>query len=158
MVDQVFNSKVGLEHAAKLYSFSAYQEYVVVSLTKKLFVLRCNKTEQSQCPWKLRVMVVKGTFLFAINKYNVPHKCVNHCLNRDHWQLDFNLIAAHIKGMIKTQFTLSVVAIQTSIMEIFKYQISYKKTSKVKLKALTNLFGDFYKSYTKLPHFFIGLE
>ena len=60
--------------------------------------------------------------------------------------------------MIKAQFTLSVAAIQASIMEKFGYQISYKKASKVKLKALTNLFGDFYKSYTKLPHFFIGLE
>ena len=60
--------------------------------------------------------------------------------------------------MIKAQFTLSVTAIQASIVEKFGYQISYKKTSKVKLKALTNLFGDFYKSYAELPHFFIALE
>ena len=60
--------------------------------------------------------------------------------------------------MIKAQFTLSVAAIQASIMEKFGYQISYKKASKVKLKALINLFGDFYKSYVKLPHFFIALE
>ena len=60
--------------------------------------------------------------------------------------------------MIKTQFTLSVVDIQASIMEKFRYQISYKKTSKAKLKALTNLFGDFYKAYAELPHFFIALE
>ena len=43
-------------------------------------------------------------------------------------------------------------------MEKFGYQISYKKTSKAKLKALINLFGDFYKSYVELPHFFIALE
>ena len=60
--------------------------------------------------------------------------------------------------MIKAQFTLSVTAIQASIVEKFGYQISYKKKSKVKLKALTNLFGDFYKSYAELPHFFITLE
>ena len=60
--------------------------------------------------------------------------------------------------MIKTQFTFSVAAIQASIVEKFGYQISYKKTSKVKLNALTNLFGDFYKSYVELPHFFIALE
>ena len=89
-------------------------------------------------------MVVRGTTLFAINKYNGLHKCVNPCLNQDHQQLDSNLIVAHIQGMIKTQFTLSVAAIQASIVEKFRYQISYKKTSKAKLKALTNLFGDFY--------------
>ena len=58
--------------------------------------------------------------------------------------------------MVKAQFTVSVATIQASILEKFGYQISYKKTSKVKLKTLTNLFGDFYKSYTKLPHFFIN--
>ena len=85
-------------------------------------------------------MVIKGTSLFAINKYNGSHKCVNLCLNQDHQQLNSNLIAAYIQGMIKTQFTLLVVVIEASIVDKFGYQISYKKTSKAKLKALTNLF------------------
>ena len=158
MIGQVFNSKAYLQHAAKLYSISAHQEYVVVSSTTKLLVLRRKKAKQSQFPWKLRAMVVKYTTSFAINKYNGLHKCVNPCLNRDHQQLDSNVIAAHIQGMIKAQFTLSVAAIQASLVEKFGYQISYKKTSKAKLKALTNLFGDFYKSYAELPYFFIALE
>ena len=103
-------------------------------------------------------MVIKGIFLFAIHKYNGSHKHVNLYLNQYHQQLDSNLIAVHIQGMIKAQFTLSVAAIQASIVEKFGYQISYKKASKAKLKALTNLFGDFYKSYAELPHFFIALE
>ena len=43
-------------------------------------------------------------------------------------------------------------------MEKFGYDISYNKTSKAKLKALANLFGEFYKSYVELPCFFISLE
>nr|CAN62346.1 hypothetical protein VITISV_006921 [Vitis vinifera] len=112
MVGQVFNSKADLQHAVKLYSISAHQEYIVVSSTTKLLVLRCKKAEQSQCRWKLHAMVVKGTTSFTINKYDGPHKCVNPCLNRDHQQLDSNLIAAHIQGMINAQFTLLVTAIQ----------------------------------------------
>ncbi|RVW88172.1 hypothetical protein CK203_042858 [Vitis vinifera] len=64
-----------------------------------------------------------GTTSFAINKYNGPHKCVNPCLNRDHQQLDSNLIAAHIQGMIKTQFTLSVVAIQAKGENIDSWEL-----------------------------------
>ena len=158
MIGQVFNSKADLQHAVKLYSISAHQEYVVVSLTTKLLVLRCKKVEQSQCPWKLCAMVVKGTTSFTINKYNGMHKCVNPSLNWDHQQLDSNLVAPYIQGMIKTQFTLLVAAIQASILEKLRYQISYKKASKTKLKALTNLFGDFYKSYVESPHFFIAFE
>ena len=60
-------------------------------------------------------MVVKDTYFFAIIKYKGPHSCVNHCLNRDHQQLDSNLVATHIKEMIKVQFTLSVADIQASI-------------------------------------------
>ena len=79
-------------------------------------------------------------------------------MNQDHHQLDSNLIVVHIEGMIKTQFTLLVAVIQTSVVERFGYQISYTKASKGKRKAVTNFFGDFYKSYAKLPHFFGALE
>ena len=72
-------------------------------------------------------MVVKDTSLFAIHKYNCPHKCVNPCLNRDHQQLNSNLVATHIKATIKAQFTLSVASIQSSIIEKFGYEISNKK-------------------------------
>ena len=62
-------------------------------------------------------MVVKYTSLFVINKYKGPHTCVNPCLNRDHHQLDSNLVATHIQVIIKAQFTLSVAAIQAIMME-----------------------------------------
>ena len=90
---------------------------MVVGSSKKLLVLRCKKAEECQCPWKLRVMLMKDTCLFVINKYKGPHTCVNPCLNRGHHQLDSNLVVAHIKGIIKAQFTLSVAAIQASVMK-----------------------------------------
>ena len=123
---------------------------MVVVYSKKLLVLRCKKAEECQCTWKLRTMVVKDTSFFTINKYKGPHTCVNTCLNLDHQQLDFNLVTDHIKAMIKAQFTLSVVAIQATIMEKFGYEISYKKALVRKHKTLTILFGDFHKSYAEL--------
>ena len=62
-------------------------------------------------------MLVKDTCLFVINKYKVLHTCVNPFLNQDHHQLDSNLVAAHIKVIIKAQFTLSITTIQESVME-----------------------------------------
>ena len=103
-------------------------------------------------------MVVKDTCLFAINKYKGPHTCVNPCLNRDHHQLDSNLVAAHIKAIIKAQFTLTTATIQASVMEKWGYEISYKKAFDRKHKALRQLFGDFSQSYIKLPHLFLAIE
>ena len=103
-------------------------------------------------------MLVKYTCLFVINKYKGSHTCINPCLNRDYHQLDSNLVAAHIKGIIKAQFTLSVAVIQASVKEKWGYKISYKKAFDGKHKALRHLFGDFYQSYTELPRLFLALE
>ena len=158
VVGQVFTSKAALQDVVKMYSIKAHQQYMVVASSKKLLMLRCKKAKECQCTWKLRAMVVKYTSFFAINKYKGPHTCDNPCLNRDHQQLDFNLVTDHIKTMIKTHFTLLVVVIQATIMEKFRYEVSYKKALVGKHKALTILFGDFHKSYAELPRFFMVLE
>ena len=106
-----------MQEAVKIYSIKAHKEFVIVASSKKLFVLRYKKTEECQCLWKLRAMVVKDTCLFVINKYKGLHICVNPCLNRDHHQLDSNFVVAHIKTIIKAQFTLTTSAIQESVME-----------------------------------------
>ena len=116
---------------------------MVVASLKNLLVLICKKAEECQCPWKLRVMHVKDTCLFVIYKYKGPHTCVNPCLNWGHHQLNSNLVATHIKAIIKAQFTLSVAAIQASVMDKWRYEISYKKALDGKNKALRHLFGDF---------------
>ena len=103
-------------------------------------------------------MLVKDTCLFVINKYKGSHTCVNPCLNRDHHQLDSNLVTTHINEIIKAQFTLSVVAIQASVIEKWGYEISYKKALDGKHKAHRQLFGDFSQSYTELPCLFLALE
>ena len=61
VVGQVFNSKSALQEAAKIYSIKAPQEFMVVASSKKLLVLRCKKVDECQCPWQLRVMLVKDT-------------------------------------------------------------------------------------------------
>ena len=82
-----------------------------------MLVIRCKKADECQCPWKLSAMLVKDTYLFVFTKYKGSDTCVNPFLNRDHHRLDSNLVAAHIKTIIKAQFTLSVAVIQVSVME-----------------------------------------
>ena len=158
VVGQVFNSKFDLQEVAKIYSIKAHQEFVIIASSKKLLVLRCKKAEECQCLWKLRVMVVKDTCLFVINKYKRPHTCVNPCLNQGHHQLDSNLVSAHIKTIIKAQFTLTTATIQASVMEKRGYEISYKKAVDGKHKTLRQLFGDFSQSYTELSRLFLAIK
>ena len=101
VVGQVFNSNSALQEAAKIYLIKAHQEFLVVASSKKLLVLRCKKTEECKCSWKLHAILVEDTCLFVINKYKGSHTYVNPCLNRNHHQLDSNLVVAHIKAIIK---------------------------------------------------------
>ena len=72
--------------------------------------------------------------------------------------MDSNLIAAHIKAIIKAQFTLTTAAIQESVIDKWGYEISYKKALDEKHKALRELFGDFSQSYTELTRLFLAIE
>ena len=72
--------------------------------------------------------------------------------------MDSNLVASHIKPIIKAQFTLITAAIQAGVIEKWGYEISYKKALDGKHKALRHLFEDFSQSYTELPRLFFALE
>ena len=147
-----------MQEVIKIYSIKAYQEFVIVASLKKLLILKCKKAEECQCLWKLHAMVVKDTCLFVINKYKGPHTCVNPCLNRDHYQLDSNVVGALIKALIKAQFTLTTAAIQVSVMEKRGCEISYKNALDAKHKALRQLFCDFSQSYAQLPRLFLAIK
>ena len=72
--------------------------------------------------------------------------------------MDSTLVAAHIKAIIKEQFTLTTTAIQESVMEKWGYEISYKRAFGGKHSALRQLFGDFSQSYIELSPLFLAIE
>ncbi|KAL6318599.1 hypothetical protein AAG906_000677 [Vitis piasezkii] len=143
-----------LQHV-KMFSIKAHQEFIVYRSNASVLVLQCKKAPQ--CQWRLRAMTVKDTGMFRITKYKGPHTCVNPCINQDHSQLDSSFVSKYIETLVKAKMTITVVAIQV-VMEQFGYQISYQKAMKAKRKAMTQLFGDWYKSYAELPRFFLALE
>ena len=95
-------------------------------------------------------MTVKDTGMFRITKYKSPHTCVNPCINQDHSHLDSNFASKYIETLVKVEMTITIVAIQVVVVEQFGYQISYQKVMKAKRKAMTLLFGDWYKSFAEL--------
>ncbi|KAL6314595.1 hypothetical protein AAG906_026935 [Vitis piasezkii] len=100
------------------------------------------------------VLQCKNTGMFRITKYKGPHTCVNPCINQDHSQLDSSFVSKYIETLVKAEMTVTIGAIQAVVAEQFGYQISYQKAMKAKRKAMTRLFGDWYKSYAELPRFF----
>ena len=141
VIGQVFNSKSDLQEAAKIYSIKAHQEYVVVASSKKLLVLRCKKAEECHCPWKLRAVVVKDTSLFVINKYTGPHTCVNPCLNRDHHQLDSQLVSTQMSS-----FTMTTIELNSNVV-VPIVGFCMIQMSTFPLPALRSPLGNFWKQH-----------
>ena len=133
-----------------MFSIKSHQKFTVYRSNVSALVLKCKKTPE--CQWRLRAMTMKNTGMFRITKYKGPHTCVNSCINQDHSQLDSSFVFEYIKTLVKAKMTIIVVA------EQFGYQISYQKAMKAKRKAMTGLFGDWYKSYAELYRFFLALE
>ena len=71
-------------------------------------------------------MVVKDTSIIRITKYKGPHTCVNRCINQDHSQLYSSFVSEYIETLVKTEMTITIVAIQ-DVAKQFGYQISYKR-------------------------------
>ncbi|RVW69911.1 Serine/threonine-protein phosphatase 7 long form-like [Vitis vinifera] len=155
-IGQIFSSKSDLQHAVKMFSIKAHQEFTVYRSNASVLVLQCKKAPH--CQWRLRAMTVKDTGMFRITKYKGPHTCVNPCINQDHSQLDSSFVSKYIETLVKAEMTVTIGAIQAVVAEQFGYQISYQKAMKAKRKAMTRLFGDWYKSYAELPRFFLVLE
>ena len=62
-------------------------------------------------------------------------------------QLDSSFVSEYIETLVNAKMTITVAAIQAVVAEQFGYQIFYQKTMNAKRKAMTRLFGDWYKSY-----------
>ncbi|RVX01849.1 hypothetical protein CK203_019342 [Vitis vinifera] len=139
-----------------MFSIKVHQEFTVYRSNASVLVLQCKKAPE--CQWRLRAMIVKDMGMFRITKYKGPHTCVNPCINQDHSQLDSSFVSKYIETLVKAEMTITVTAIQAVVAEQFVYQISYQKAMKAKRKAMTRLFGDWYKSYVELPRFFLALE
>ncbi|RVW43332.1 hypothetical protein CK203_070261 [Vitis vinifera] len=66
-IGQIFSSKSDLQHAVKMFSIKAHQEFTVYRSNASVLVLQCKKAPH--CQWRLRAMTVKDTGMFRITKY-----------------------------------------------------------------------------------------
>ncbi|RVW92837.1 Serine/threonine-protein phosphatase 7 long form-like [Vitis vinifera] len=58
-IGQIFSSKSDLQHAMKMFSIKAHQEFTVYRSNASVVVLQCKKAPE--CQWRLRAMTVKDT-------------------------------------------------------------------------------------------------
>ena len=60
-----------------------------------------------------------------MNKLEGPHTCLHSSMNLDHRNLDYSLVSAGIKAMVKKDVSFKVLVIMATVKEKYRYTITY---------------------------------
>ncbi|KAM3249870.1 hypothetical protein P3L10_011640 [Capsicum annuum] len=121
-----FRSKDRLKRAMTIWSLRKNKEFIVVTSSKKQWIVRCRFHESLGCRWFLRGRKVGGS-LWKIGKYFDNHRCETEGLTTGHANLDTNLIASLFLNQIRKNPKLLVVDVISKVHEIFGHQVTYRK-------------------------------
>ncbi|KAH7844672.1 hypothetical protein Vadar_030456 [Vaccinium darrowii] len=156
---QVFMSKDEVQRATEKYSMDRNLMYQVDQSTKRLLVLKCNNNLGETCRWRLRATRKEGDEEWIITKYSGPHSCVVVSSTPDHRQLTARYIASRIVNVVSKDPSLKIKVLQAMVNELTGgYNPSYDKTWLGKQIAIATIFGDWDKSYEKLPMYLAALQ
>ncbi|KAH7837736.1 hypothetical protein Vadar_017411 [Vaccinium darrowii] len=94
-----------------------------------------------------------------ITKYSGPHSCVAISSTPDHRQLTARYIASRLVNVVSKDPSLKIKVLQAMVNELTGgYNPSYDKTWLGKQIAIATIFGDWDKSYEKLPMYLAALQ
>ncbi|XP_047261670.1 uncharacterized protein LOC124895275 [Capsicum annuum] len=152
-----FSSKDRLKRSMTIWSLRKNKEFIVVTSSKKLWIVRCKFHKSLGCRWFLRGRKVGGS-LWKIGKYFDNHRCETEGLTTIQANLDTNLIASLFLNQIHKNPKLLVVHVISKVHEIFGHQVTYRKAWLGRQQAFKLVYGDFQKSFSELPKFFAAFQ
>ncbi|XP_073036545.1 uncharacterized protein [Primulina eburnea] len=151
--NMVFRSKKELIAAVKDFSVRCVRrEYRVVESTPTLWKVRCkNRSSSMDCGWGLRACLKANLGYFKITKYGDRHTCVSSHVGIDHKNLDKNMIASNLIGIVHCDPSCEIKFVQQLIKDKYGYEISYAKAWYSLKRAVENVYGTWESSVRILP-------
>ncbi|XP_061367380.1 uncharacterized protein LOC133310465 [Gastrolobium bilobum] len=127
-----------------------HQEANVLESTPTKLSMKCCAYEQG-FPWRVRV--IKQTYgeKWKVTKWVGDHNCLNDHISQGHRQLDVDVIASLVLGMIREEPSVSISLVQERITHAYGFKVSYRKAWYAKQKAIAIMYGDWEGSYAFFP-------
>ncbi|XP_075478575.1 uncharacterized protein LOC142519439 [Primulina tabacum] len=159
-VKMVFNSKGELIASVKDFSVRVLRrEYIVVESSPTIWKVKCkNWSEGGNCGWGLRASFKKSLGYFIITKYGGDHTCMSTQVGIDHHNLDVNMIANTLLGIVRCDPAYEIKYVRESIKEKYGYDISYAKAWQSLKRAVELVYGTWESSVTLLPKYMGALS
>ncbi|XP_061370731.1 uncharacterized protein LOC133313386 [Gastrolobium bilobum] len=127
-----------------------HQEAIVLESTPTKLSMKCCKYEQG-CPWRVRVIKPTYSEKWEVTKWGGDHNCLNDHISQGHRQLDADVIASLVLGMIREEPSVSISLVQERITHAYTFKVSYRKAWYAKQKAIAIMYGDWEGSYAFFP-------
>ncbi|XP_056688053.1 uncharacterized protein [Spinacia oleracea] len=118
------------------------------------YVVEWKRKSSCKCSWRLRAIKDPCLASFRIVRYNGPHasNCVGDINSIDHHLFSSDFVCSVIKDLIRAD-PLKIHTIVQGVKDKFQYTITYKRAWSAKQKAIASIFGDWEKSYKRLPNY-----
>ncbi|KZV43810.1 hypothetical protein F511_41501 [Dorcoceras hygrometricum] len=125
----MFKDKQDLIASVKDYSVRIVRrEYTVMESTRTLWKVRCkNIARRTMCRWGLRAYLKSKTGYWKITKYDGPHTCIASNIGIDHHNLNSNMIAQTLLGIVRCNPSYEIKYIMKNMKEKCGYEITYSK-------------------------------
>ncbi|XP_061354755.1 uncharacterized protein LOC133299318 [Gastrolobium bilobum] len=88
---------------------------------------------------------------WMITRWGGKHNCLKEHISQGHRQLDTDVIADLVIGMIKEEPSVSISLVKERITAKYGFKVSYRKAWYAKQKAIAIMYGDWEESYAFLP-------
>ncbi|XP_061374119.1 uncharacterized protein LOC133316392 [Gastrolobium bilobum] len=100
------------------------------------------------CLWRVRVIKPVLGENWKITKWDGDHNCLNEHISQGHRQLDADVIADLVIGMIREEPFDSISLVQERITSKYGFKVFYIKAWYAKQKAMAIMYSDWEESYT----------
>ncbi|KAL9683275.1 hypothetical protein QQ045_015095 [Rhodiola kirilowii] len=153
----MFMSKELLIHACRKYHIKHRREYRTINLDTKRMILEC-RGGKDKCEWELRASRKKKEGMWRIIKYeHDKHTCEVDIVRIDNVHFNKHFIAMDIKDLIQEDLR-SPKQVMKLMLSKYGYKITYIKAWKTLQKAFVYLFGEWERSFEKLPAYMEMLQ
>ncbi|KAL9688551.1 hypothetical protein QQ045_032974 [Rhodiola kirilowii] len=116
-----------------------------------LMVFECLKG-RDVCPWQIHIAVTQKRNYWVVWKNRHDHICQHGSIINTNKHLKTKYIADEIAEAMNENLQFSAREIPSNRRKDYGYEISYLKAWQAKQLALVKLFGEWDRSFQKLPH------
>ncbi|XP_052118916.1 uncharacterized protein LOC127748434 [Arachis duranensis] len=123
------------------YSIRRGVQYKVVESDYRRYVGKCSEFGNG-CTWLIRLSLRQCKGLWEVKRYNGPHTCLATSISSDHRSLDYHMISAFIRPMVRADASVSIKVLLNATAAHFGFRPTYRRVWLVKQKAVALIYGD----------------